>query len=68
MQGLKSIVSLLLIIAVMIFAIQNLAAVEIQFLFWSFSVPRALMIVILMGIGFVIGLLVFSLLFRRRRS
>jgi len=68
MKSLKSIISLILIIAVMIFAIQNLAAVEIQFLFWSFSVPRAMMIVILMGIGFVIGLLVFSLLFRRQRS
>ena len=68
MKSLKSIISLLLVIAVMIFAIQNLAAVEIQFLFWSFSVPRALMIVILMGVGFVIGLLVFSLLFRRKRS
>jgi len=68
MISLKSIISLLLVIAVMIFAIQNLAAVEIQFLFWSFSVPRALMIVILMGVGFVIGLLVFSLLFRRKRS
>ena len=68
MKSLKSIISLLLVIAVMIFAIQNLAAVEIQFLFWSFSVPRALMIVILMGVGFVIGLLVFSLLFRRQRS
>lgn len=68
MKSLKSIISLLLIIAVMIFAIQNLAAVEIQFLFWSFSVPRALMIVILMGIGFVIGLLVCSLVFRRKRG
>lgn len=68
MKSLKSIISLILIIAVMIFAIQNLAAVEIQFLFWSFSVPRALMIVILMGVGFVIGMLVFSLLFRRQRS
>ncbi|MBT8434420.1 MAG: LapA family protein [Gammaproteobacteria bacterium] len=68
MKSLKSIISLLLIIVVMIFAIQNLAAVEIQFLFWSFSVPRALMIVTLMGIGFVIGILVFSLVFRRRRS
>lgn len=68
MKSLKSIISLLLIIAVMIFAIQNLAAVEIQFLLWSFSVPRALMIVILMGIGFVIGLLVCSLVFRRKRG
>jgi len=68
MKSLKSIVTLLLIIVVLIFAIQNIAAVEIQFLFWSFSIPRALMIVLLIGIGFIIGLLVFSLVFVRRRS
>lgn len=68
MKSLKSILTLLLIIVVLIFAIQNIAAVEIQFLFWSFSIPRALMIVSLMGIGFIIGLLVCSLVFVRRRS
>lgn len=61
MKKIKSIISLLLVIAVLIFAIQNAAAVEIQFLFWSFSLPRALMILSLMGIGFILGLLVFSL-------
>lgn len=68
MKSIKSIITLLLIIAVLIFAIQNLAAVEIQFLFWSFSIPRALMIVSLMGIGFIIGMLFFSLAFMRRRG
>ena len=67
MHSIKSITSLILIIAVLIFAIQNVAAVQIQFLLWSFSVPRALLIVILLGIGFIIGLLFYSLVFRRRR-
>ena len=67
MRSLKSIFSLLLVIAVLIFAIQNVAAVEIQFLLWSFSIPRALLIVILLGIGFIIGLLFYSLLLHRRR-
>jgi uncharacterized integral membrane protein len=67
MQSLKSILSLLLIIAVLIFAIQNFATVEIQFLFWSFSLPRALMIVALLGIGFIIGMLFYSLVLHRRR-
>jgi uncharacterized integral membrane protein len=67
MHSIKSITSLVLIIAVLIFAIQNVAAVEIQFLLWSFSVPRALLIAILLGIGFIIGLLFYSLVFRRRR-
>ena len=67
MQSLKSILSLLLIIAALIFAIQNFATVEIQFLLWSFSLPRALMIVILLGVGFIIGLLFYSLVLHRRR-
>jgi len=67
MQSLKSILSMLLIIAVLIFAIQNFATVEIQFLLWSFSLPRALMIIGLLGIGFIIGMLFYSLVLHRRR-
>jgi len=67
MQSIKSILSLLLIIATLIFAIQNFATVEIPFLLWSFSLPRALMIVILLGVGFIIGLLFYSLVLHRRR-
>jgi len=67
MHSIKSIVSLSLIIAVLIFTIQNIAAVEIQFLVWSFSIPRALLIAILLGIGFIIGMLFYSIAFRRKR-
>ena len=68
MRSIKSIISLLLIIAVLIFSIQNIASVEIQFLLWSFSIPRALLIVILLGIGFIIGMLFYSIAFRRKRA
>jgi putative membrane protein len=67
MHSIKFIISLLLIIAVLIFSIQNMAAVEIQFLLWNFSVPRALLIMILLGVGLVIGMLFYSIAFRRRR-
>ncbi len=67
MRSIKKIISLLLIIAVLIFSIQNIAAVEIQFLVWSFSIPRTLLIVILLGIGFIIGMLFYSIAFRRNR-
>ncbi len=67
MRSIKSIISLLLIIAALIFSIQNVASVEIQFLLWSFSIPRALLIMILLGVGFVIGMLFYSIAFRRRR-
>ena len=67
MHSIKSIISLLLIIAVLIFSIQNIAAVEIQFLLWRFSIPRALLIMILLAVGFVIGMLFYSIAFRRSR-
>ena len=68
MRSFKSIISLLLVIVVLIFTIQNIAAVEIQFLLWHFSIPRAMLIVILLGIGFVIGMLFHSIVFHRRRQ
>ena len=61
MNKLKAIVTLLLIFAVAMFAIQNAAVVEIQFLFWGFSIPRALLVMVLLLTGFCIGLLVSSL-------
>jgi putative membrane protein len=67
MQSIKKIIRLLLIIAVLIFSIQNIAAVEIQFLLWSFSIPRALLIIILLSIGFIIGMLFYSIAFRRNQ-
>jgi len=67
MHSIKTIISLLLIIAVLIFSIQNIAAVDIEFLVWSFSIPRALLIVILLGVGFIIGMLFYSIAFRRNR-
>lgn len=68
MRSVKIIISLLLIIAVLVFALQNLAAVEIQFLVWNFSIPRALLIATLLGTGFIIGMLFYNLAFRRRRN
>ena len=67
MRSFKTIITLLLVIVVLIFSIQNIAAVEIQFLLWTFSIPRAMLVVILLGVGFLIGMLVHSLLFHRRK-
>lgn len=67
MQSIKSIISLLLIIALLIFAIQNIAGVNIQFLLWSVSLPIAVLTALLLGIGFLLGVLVYSLLLHRRR-
>ena len=67
MQSIKSIFSLLLIIAVLIFAVQNIETVKIQFLVWSVVLPNALMILLLLSVGFMLGVLFYSLLLHRRR-
>lgn len=38
-----------------LFIIQNIAAVEIQFLFWSIQMSRSLLIFSLLAIGVIIG-------------
>ncbi|KDN96077.1 hypothetical protein EI16_07250 [Hydrogenovibrio marinus] len=61
MKKLHSISSIVAIILVTIFALQNTAIVEIKLLFWSFSAQIALLVVILIGLGFILGLLFSSL-------
>ena len=46
---------LALLALILIFVLQNVATVEVQFLFWSLALPRSLMILIVLGIGVVIG-------------
>lgn len=40
---------------VVLFIIQNVAVVEIQFLLWSLQMSRALMMFLLLAIGILIG-------------
>ena len=40
---------------IVLFSIQNVAVVDIQFLLWSASIPRALLVFIVLGTGIVIG-------------
>lgn len=51
----KMLVILVLIGFVVLFIIQNVAVVEIQFLFWSTQIPRSLLMFLLLAIGVVIG-------------
>lgn len=48
---------LILILAglVVLFIIQNVAVVEIQFLFWSVQMSRSLLMFLLLAIGVIIG-------------
>jgi len=38
-----------------LFIIQNVAVVEIQFLFWSTQMPRSLLMFLLLAIGIIMG-------------
>ncbi len=57
---LNKILVLILVGITGLFILQNLAVVEIQFLFWSFSLPRAILLLIILAIGFLTGWLVKS--------
>lgn len=48
---------LILVLAglVVLFIIQNVAVVEIQFLLWSTQMPRSLLMFLLLAIGITIG-------------
>lgn len=45
---------------VLLFLLQNLAIVEVQFLFWSLRMPRAVLMLLLLGMGTGAGWLLHS--------
>ena len=59
------IVGLVLGFLVLVFIIQNLDAVSYDFLFWSLTAPRYLVLLVILMVGMVIGWS--SAVFRRRR-
>lgn len=62
-MNLKTVLGAVLVALVIVFTIQNLQIVTVQFLFWHLSLPRAVMIFVV----FLIGALAGILLPRRRR-
>ena len=56
----KLIFSLALIGLAVIFVVQNVAVVEIQFFLWSISISRAILIFCVLAIGVIVGWLLHS--------
>lgn len=56
----KLIFSLVLAGLAILFVIQNVAVVEIRFLFWSFSMSRSLFMIFMLTIGLIVGWLLHS--------
>lgn len=54
-QNSRFITVLALLILLTVFLLQNAQTVSIHFLFWSFSLPRALMIIVVLLLGIAIG-------------
>jgi len=65
---LRLIFTLALVLLVMVFVLQNTAVVEIRFLFWTLAMSRALLIVVLLLIGVLLGWMAHSLGLLRRKK
>lgn len=66
MKQVKTISLLVLIGLVAILALQNVASVEVQFLAWSMTMPRAILVLVVLIVGFVAGLIVASIVVRQQ--
>jgi uncharacterized integral membrane protein len=57
---------LVLVGLAVLFIIQNVAVVEVQFIFWSIQVSRALLMFLLLSVGIIAGWLLHSFISFRR--
>ena len=57
----KQIITLILFILMLVLLLQNLLNVEIHLLFWSVSVPQAVLILVVLVSGCIIGYLLSSI-------
>jgi putative membrane protein len=64
----KLITILILAGLVVLFIIQNVAVVEIQFLFWSMQMSRSLLMFLLLAIGMTMGWFLHGYLKYRKKS
>ena len=60
MSKLNRYLILILSILCLIIVLQNMATVSISFLFWEFSMPRAILIGMMLLLGLLIGLILKS--------
>lgn len=55
MRQARTIIVICIAVIITILAMQNITPVELQFLFWKFSLPVVLVIGITLVLGFIIG-------------
>jgi uncharacterized integral membrane protein len=59
-MNMKLVVSLVVACLVVVFIFQNTTAVTVNFLFWSLSMSRSLLIIVFVGVGMLVGWLLHS--------
>jgi uncharacterized integral membrane protein len=64
----KFIVGIIIGVLVIVFMVQNVQTVDIQFLTWTFQIQRAIMILIVFVVGIGIGWVVKSIGYRKKRK
>jgi putative membrane protein len=67
-NNIKLIVSLVLVVLLLVFIIQNSAVVELHILFWTLSMSRSLMILFVLFVGLAVGWIVGSYFHRKSPS
>ncbi|NKE69272.1 lipopolysaccharide assembly protein LapA domain-containing protein [Candidatus Manganitrophus noduliformans] len=55
MKQIKVFIGITLLFLVILFVLQNVEPVTLQFLLWSFSLSRALMFFIIFALGIIVG-------------
>lgn len=63
----KYVFALSLAVLIIILVVQNAVEVQIQLLFWEIAMPRAVLIVAVLGVGFLLGSMWQARRKRRRR-
>ena len=63
----KFIIGVIFCVLVIIFMVQNKEIAEITFLAWSASIPRALMILIVLVVGIGLGWVIRSIGYRKKK-
>lgn len=64
----KQVIIGVLVLVVLIVILQNTDIVTLHFLFWELTISQVLLIPLVLLLGFVIGMLTYSLIARRRRQ
>jgi len=62
MKKVKTVIIIVLILLILIVVLQNTQAVETKLLFLTITMPKALLIIFTLLVGFAIGVIVASLL------